>query len=957
MEPIKTHEQPPQQDLTHPVGGRNPSEPRLAEAEQGGGEGANPHLGQRLVSEARDCTLATVGPAQPAVPARDSYEQISSGANSPELRVLEPGPNELCYIAKRYSDASSCSKSMIQFNSIVRPEQYRILFAMEEEDSPVAITGKYICRHHADLFKKNKGNNCCNKKQHKKAKKGYKNCYVKAAQYFKLTAEDKLIYNINDILCQNCFTDFSAKSMPSEDFSSTDSEIEVGSPVASSSDLSYPSPKTAISSTKEVAIDKLNALSQSMDISPLCDLKRKAESSQKAIIAKKVGKVTRNLMAEFKFDELAGEDSIDLLKLKQDSLDLNELMDELAIEVQKAKYTEKLKLLTLVPKSWTQEQVVEKFNVTRHIAKLSKELKGNSGILAEPRKKKGKPLSSTIVEELQAFYTSEEICRKLPGKSDYISVKGADGVRRQEQKHLLLGNLRELRVLFQQNTGYSISQSKFNQLRPKYCVLLSKTGYHNVCCCVYHENVRLMYEVFGIGYKEYKQFLTKLVCSLDNKDCMFRRCDLCKDKALEFQDSIKTEFAIPDDELEEEIVQFDRWETTDRDIRQTISLPFPDFMEKVTKDSISLLKHHYIMKAQSEYFSSIKPSASNIANFDDTQMIVQCDFAENYNTVFQDEIQSAYFRNNNPVTIHPFVCFYVEDGKAQKQSFCAISNDVRHDTNTYYAFQCRLMEWVGANCKRIQNISYVTDGCAAQYKNHKNFMNLLHHKSDFGISAQHHFFASGHGKSACDGIGGTVKRLARQASLSGKSIKTAIDFSEFVEQNMKSIIPFYVSSEQIETIIETHCLEERYARSKTIPQTRQAHKYVPDKEKLYLYETSKDHAHFGMVTRPNDPTIGVIDLIVGDWVAAVYDDEWYFGEVIAIDVEHEECEITYLKEPGSNVKNKTFTRENKNCYVPYGQILQKIPTPKSNRNGRTFTWSETTREEIHKKFAIFNEKH
>ena len=43
--------------------------------------------------------------------------------------------------------------------------------------------------------------------------------------------------------------------------------------------------------------------------------------------------------------------------------------------------------------------------------------------------------------------------------------------------------------------------------------------------------------------------------------------------------------------------------------------------------------------------------------------------------------------------------------------------------------------------------------------------NLVYHQDDFGIRAEWHFFATSHGKSACDGIGGTVKREAARASL------------------------------------------------------------------------------------------------------------------------------------------------------------------------------------------------
>ena len=60
---------------------------------------------------------------------------------------------------------------------------------------------------------------------------------------------------------------------------------------------------------------------------------------------------------------------------------------------------------------------------------------------------------------------------------------------------------------------------------------------------------------------------------------------------------------------------------------------------------------------------------------------------------------------------------------------------------------------------------YASDGAASQYKNRKNFINLCHHEEDFGVAAEWHFSATSHGKGACDGVGGTVKRLAARTSL------------------------------------------------------------------------------------------------------------------------------------------------------------------------------------------------
>ena len=45
----------------------------------------------------------------------------------------------------------------------------------------------------------------------------------------------------------------------------------------------------------------------------------------------------------------------------------------------------------------------------------------------------------------------------------------------------------------------------------------------------------------------------------------------------------------------------------------------------------------------------------------------------------------------------------------------------------------------------------------AQYKNKKNFINLTHHKADFGYDVEWHHFETAHGKGSYDGIGGTIK--------------------------------------------------------------------------------------------------------------------------------------------------------------------------------------------------------
>jgi hypothetical protein len=51
-------------------------------------------------------------------------------------------------------------------------------------------------------------------------------------------------------------------------------------------------------------------------------------------------------------------------------------------------------------------------------------------------------------------------------------------------------------------------------------------------------------------------------------------------------------------------------------------------------------------------------------------------------------------------------------------------------------------------CPTLQKIIHFTDGAASQYKNFKNFSNLVCHLEDFKVAGEWNFFATSHGKEA-----------------------------------------------------------------------------------------------------------------------------------------------------------------------------------------------------------------
>ena len=93
-------------------------------------------------------------------------------------------------------------------------------------------------------------------------------------------------------------------------------------------------------------------------------------------------------------------------------------------------------------------------------------------------------------------------------------------------------------------------------------------------------------------------------------------------------------------------------------------------------------------------------------------------------------------------------------------------------------------------------ICQISDGAAIQYKNYKNFINLVKHEADFGMKAEWYFFATSHRKSPCDGIGGTVKRLVARASLHaaiGNQILNAAQMFEWAVANISGISFFFIT--------------------------------------------------------------------------------------------------------------------------------------------------------------------
>lgn len=182
------------------------------------------------------------------------------------------------------------------------------------------------------------------------------------------------------------------------------------------------------------------------------------------------------------------------------------------------------------------------------------------------------------------------------------------------------------------------------------------------------------------------------------------------------------------------------------------------------------------------------------------EVVVQCDFAENYTFVVQDAAQ-AFHWNNDQATLLTSVCYFRYGSEVKHGSIVMISDDLRHDTSSFYAYQKILHQHLLEKSIPVSKIIYITDGAPQHFKNKFNFVNLYYHKHDFDADAEIHFHATAHGKGPCDGIGGNLKRLAKRASLqlpARKSINSPKKLYDWAKSAMTKTAIYFRSKKDIE---------------------------------------------------------------------------------------------------------------------------------------------------------------
>ena len=481
------------------------------------------------------------------------------------------------------------------------------------------------------------------------------------------------------------------------------------------------------------------------------------------------------------------------------------------------------------------------------------------------------------------------------GKKDFVSVRQGEK-RVHIQKRLVLSNLKEAYCDFKDKfPDVKVGFSKFAELRPRHCVLAGGSGTHSVCVCTIHQNIKLMIQgvklsdLSATALMNYHDCLAQIMCNPPSPSCYLDSCDACPGMD-NLRDTLVT---LLDGKMIDNVV-FKQWVSVDRSTLETYSTSADEFVDMFCEKLELLRPHCFIASQQAEFYKECK------SNLSQGEILVTADFSENYSFILQDAAQ-GYHWNNLQATIHPFVGYYRDSGEIQHLSYVVISECLIHNTVAVYLFQksfTAFLKRVAPAENPFTKIMYFSDGASSQYKNRKNFLNLCHHEEDFGITAEWHFSATSHGKGACDGLGGTVKRLAAKTSLQrpyDQQIMTPRQLFDWATTAIPTVHFEYCTTEDYER--EQQHLEDRFKASRTIQGTRKLHSFVPiSKEKLKVKSYSASSSSKEVRITSSDSEMPE-DKISG-FVTCVVEQKWWLGCVLQRDTEDPLVTVTLLHPHG-----------------------------------------------------------
>ncbi|XP_054288719.1 uncharacterized protein LOC129004253 [Macrosteles quadrilineatus] len=566
------------------------------------------------------------------------------------------------------------------------------------------------------------------------------------------------------------------------------------------------------------------------------------------------------------------------------------------------------------------------------LKRSEKKYRCNNSLRQFERKKKSTSIGYLQKKAIQKFLEDDDNSIVRPGKKDFIRRKNI-----KKQARYLQDTLENLHGKFCV-TNFRISKSSFYRHRP-WWIVEPKMSARDTCLCIVHENMKFLHAKLKrlkiVNENNVSGIIKSISCDASNKECSYRECARCESQTVVFENLT--------DIAEDDVTCFYQWRkkiqswnkkgitmskkvTVKEQVRCTIAELKQQYI-----DQLNLYKiHTYNIQHQSTALKCLKE------HLKPNEIVIVADFSENYSCKYSEEVQSAHFGGAKAeVTLHTGV-FYTKCNIKGNQ-FATISPSKRHDASAVWAHLTPILKEIKSNHPETNTIHFQSDGPTSQYRNRFNFYLMKKILIEIGIErATWNFTEPGHGKGTADGVGGQLKRKADQLVLHGHDITCATELFKELDQNASKVKLHFVPEEDINQIDLKRGKEENIQQIKNTLKLRQVAWNAADQDGLQLrllscFQCLQTCKHYSLTPNyhsfSNDQTTStgkirksrgkktgydlpaVPEMINGEdistvitdvkeesWVAAIYDDNWYPGQVDSM--EGEKITVNFMKRVG-----------------------------------------------------------
>ena len=201
------------------------------------------------------------------------------------------------------------------------------------------------------------------------------------------------------------------------------------------------------------------------------------------------------------------------------------------------------------------------------------------------------------------------------------------------------------------------------------------------------------------------------------------------------------------------------------------------------------------------------------------------------------------------------------------------------------------------------------------------------------------FFATSHGKNACDGVGGTIKRLVACAGLQRalhNQILNPHQSYDFAKSEIPCLTCFFVDKQQVDVV--SKFLTFRYENARQFRGSRKKHQPIPNDDNILMSQISVVEFPVSNLIEDSPASINIEEVIPQKFYACRYENDWYFGIANYVLIENNDVNVKFMHPKGPTSKFSWPSRDHF-CYVPAKNLICEVNSPEASTTGRFYIFS------------------